>query len=125
MEQLGYRATVDGLKRNLTEYKNAVWVAVLNHQVVGCIAFHILPQFHSDEKHMRIVSLIVDREHRKMGIGKLLLDWAEESALKMNCSVVELTCAAHRKSSGAHNFYSAQGFLADGEKVYFRKKLSG
>ena len=73
---------------------------------------------------MRIVSLVVDEIVRGMGIGKRLLREAEAIASTEGCSVIELTSGTHRIESGAHAFYQAQGYLAEGQKVYFRKELS-
>lgn len=123
MDQLGYKIGAETLHKNLDLYGTAVFVAEIEGEVVGCLAYHILPQFHSEERYMRIVSLVVDQRHRNQGIGKKLLQEAEKIATKNRCAVIELTSAAHRIPSGAHAFYLGQGYKADGEKVYFRKEI--
>lgn len=122
--QLGYETTPEMLETNLDYYSPLVWVAVQKDAVIGCIACHVLPAFHSLEKHLRIVSLVVEASHRRQGVGELLLAKAEELAKASRCAWVELTCAAHRAKHGAHAFYVQNGFLADGEKIYFRKPIS-
>lgn len=123
IDQLGYKVSSHQLQKNLTQYDSSVFVLELQSEVIGCLAFHVLPQFHSEEKHMRIVSLVVDEKMRGKGFGKMLVEEAEKIAHYLECSVIELTSAAHRLKSGAHDFYKGQGYFADGEKIYFRKKL--
>lgn len=122
MDQLGYKTNREALQRNLSLYGDAVFVAKIDGEAIGCLAYHILPQFHSEEQHMRIVCLVVDQAHRGKGIGKRLLLEAEKVAKRNGCAVIELTSASHRIQSGAHAFYTGLGYKSDGEKVYFRKK---
>lgn len=121
MEQLGYKTTPEKLRENLKGYKQSVWVLEMDGQAVGCVAYHILDQFHSSEKHMRIVSLVSDQNYRRQGIGKKLLAFTEKVAKDNGCTVIELTSASHRMKNGVLDFYCNQGFRCDGEKIYFRK----
>ncbi len=125
MKQLGYEIDRDHLLQNLKLYDQGVIVSEIDGKVVGCIAFDILPLFHSKELQMRIVSLVVEEASRKNGIGKKLMIEAEKIALRMGCSAIELTSAAHRLVSGAHQFYHDLGYTSNGEKIYFRKILAG
>ena len=122
IDQLGYKTNQTALKRNLELYGDSVLVDELNGEIIGFLAYHVLPQFHSEERHMRIVSLVVDHAHRGKGVGKRLLKEAEKMAIAKGCEVIELTSASHRIQSGAHAFYTGLGYKSDGEKVYFRKK---
>jgi N-acetylglutamate synthase-like GNAT family acetyltransferase len=124
MRQLGYQTTQEALEKNLACYGEAVLVKEKEGKVIACLAFHILPQFHSRESHMRIVSLIVDEKHRGQGIGSEMLQKVEEMATAKGCTAIELTSASHRIPSGAHAFYHDLGYKSDGEKVYFLKRLS-
>ena len=117
MDQLGYDITPATLAKNLQFYAPCVLVAELDEQVVGCIAYQILPLFHTEAKHLRIVSLIIDKQHRGKGIGKQLLQQIEERA--KGCEYVELTSGSHRKE--AHQFYRKQNYSSE-ETVHFRKK---
>lgn len=120
MDQLGYAVSEEQLAKNLELYHPNVIVAEIDHQIVGCVALHFLPHFHSPETHMRVVSLIVDRNFRGKGIGKALLKQAEIRA--EGCEYVELTSAQHR--TGAHAFYRRQDYTNE-ETFHFRKRLSG
>ncbi|MBU6383722.1 MAG: GNAT family N-acetyltransferase [Verrucomicrobia bacterium] len=123
IKQLGYCIDAATLQQNITLYGAAAFVIESNGAVIGFLAYHILPQFHSSESHMRIVSVVVDAQHRNQGIGKKLLAEAERIALQEGCTVIELTSAAHRIAGGTHAFYKGQGYVSDGRKVYFRKEV--
>lgn len=123
IDQLGYKINQKILAENMDHYGPSAFVLEVDKEIIGCLAYHILPQFHSDERHMRIVSLVVEKKYRGQGVGKKLLCEAERIAKMTGCSVIELTSAAHRIPSGAHAFYLNQGYKADGNKVYFRKEL--
>lgn len=121
MEQLGYQVDIKTLKNNLDHYNDTVLVAVDGEQVIGCLAYHVLQLFHSAHRHLRIVSLVIDQSHRGRGVGKQLLARAEKLAKKLGCDAVELTSARHRAKTGAHAFYSRQGYERNGKTSYFRK----
>lgn len=122
VDQLGYKTDEQVLRRNLDLYADSIFIAEIDKQIIGFLAYHILTPFHTDKKHMRIVSLVVDLKHRGRGVGKRLIQEAEKIAQKEGCDAIELTSAAHRMKSGAHAFYREQGYL-DGETIYFRKKM--
>lgn len=123
MDQLGYQVDVKTLAESLKHYKQSVLVVIDEGCIIGCLAFHILLQFHSAHRHLRVVSFVIDDSHRRKGIGKDLLTKAEEIAKENGCLYVELTSGVHRAKEGVHDFYSDQGYRND-ESVYFRKKLS-
>ncbi len=125
VNQLGYQLSEAILKDRLDEYLSdpckSIFVAEHNHQVAGFLSYHILPQFHSEELHLRIVSLVVDQAHRRKGVGKFLILEAERIAKMRGCACIELTSAMHREK--AHAFYQSLGFLSPSEKRYFSKEL--
>lgn len=123
MDQLGYQTRKETLLRNLDHYNSSVLVAEMEGKVVGCLAYHILPQFHSEKTHMAIVTLVVDRAHRSRGVGKSLLKEAERIAEERGCAVIELTSGKYRIPTGAHDFYRAHGYSSESESIYFRKEL--
>jgi ribosomal protein S18 acetylase RimI-like enzyme len=55
-----------------------------------------------------IDELVVDREYRNQGIGKLLMNEMEAIAKNRGCKRLELDSAFHR--TNAHAFYEKQGF---------------
>ncbi|MCI5052104.1 MAG: GNAT family N-acetyltransferase [Simkaniaceae bacterium] len=129
MTQLGYPIEVDRMGKNIFKYlllKNQkVWVAECNGQVVGCIAVAITHYFHREGAFLRIIAMVVDRTKRRMGIGKSLMQVAEDYAREKNCSHVELTSGVHRETLGSHRFYKSLGYTElSSQKKYFGKKLT-
>lgn len=120
INQLGYNISDDLLRQNLKSYGDSVFVMEIANEIVGFLAYHICVQFHSYEKHMRIVTVVVDQKERGKGVGKKLLQEAEKIADEQNCAIIELTSAAHRMNS--HQFYLSLGYQMNGEKIYFRKE---
>jgi ribosomal protein S18 acetylase RimI-like enzyme len=66
---------------------------------------------------MRITALIVGRNARRRGVGRLLMEHAAQIAVAEGCEFVELTSAADR--TDAHAFYRSIGYEAN--SLRFRK----
>ncbi len=68
--------------------------------------------------------MIIDENHRRLGIGKTLMHIAEKFDQDHSCSHIELTSGLHRLELGSHDFYRSLGYneLNDTKK-YFAKKL--
>jgi len=60
------------------------------------------------EPFVRIAGLVVDRDHRRMGIGRALLARAEAWAVEQACSFVRLSSTTTR--TAAHRFYEQAGY---------------
>jgi N-acetylglutamate synthase-like GNAT family acetyltransferase len=124
LDQLGYKMALPTLLENMQSYMEdpdrALLIAEKEGKVVGCIAIDIAQTFHRPEKHMRVVSLVVDRAHKRKGIGKLLLKEAEELAKQRGCWVIEVTSSIRRQREGTHDFYLNNGYLSEGQ-AYFLK----
>jgi GNAT superfamily N-acetyltransferase len=60
------------------------------------------------EAFVLIGGLVVDRNHRRLGIGRELMDRAEAWARERGCSMVRLTSSATR--TAAHRFYEDLGY---------------
>ena len=66
---------------------------------------------------MRITALVVGRNARRHGVGRLLMRHAEQMAVAQGCEFVELTSAADR--ADAHAFYRSIGYEVN--SLRFRK----
>jgi GNAT superfamily N-acetyltransferase len=125
-KQLGYDTSLATLRANILSYlqdnERSLFVAVVENTVVGYIATGVTQMFHQEKKHMRVVSLVVDRLHRGKGIGKRLLLAAEDWAREHNCWMIDLTSSFRRETEGTHDFYLNQGYRKDGS-AYFRKLM--
>jgi GNAT superfamily N-acetyltransferase len=66
-----------------------------------------------------IAGLVVDREHRRQGIGGLLMAHAERWAAEKGCAVVRLWSSAAR--TDAHRFYARLGYTIVKNQYSFAK----
>jgi amino-acid N-acetyltransferase len=109
--QLGYDATpadiASRLARILTRRDHRFVIAEAEGQVVGWI--HASVSEHIDSAACVLIEgLVVDREHRGRGIGRVLLDDAEAWARAIGCSLVRLRSTDARTE--AHQFYQHLGY---------------
>jgi GNAT superfamily N-acetyltransferase len=123
LQQLGY--AVEPLQaaeriRQLGETgSDPILLAVADRQVLGFIAMHLSQMLQYERPVMRVTALVVDSGARRSGIGKLLMDRAEDLASAAGCEIVELTSAATRAET--HAFYRSIGY--EPNSLRFRKVL--
>ncbi|WP_348945279.1 GNAT family N-acetyltransferase [Chitinibacter sp. FCG-7] len=115
MQQLGYEISPE-LMQSKIEFMtmsemDAVFVAEITDQIVGVISIHALELFHACGKLGRITSLVVDKNMRQQGVGKLLFSTTESFFRAQNCVRIEVTSSDHR--TDAHAFYQSLGFKID------------
>ncbi len=84
-------------------------VAILNNKIVGILTSEIQVKLHRAKKQSFIEDLIVDKEYRRQGIGKALLQNAVDYAKENDCEVIELT--SYIKNESAHRFYEDNSFI--------------
>jgi|ERR1051326_818513 GNAT superfamily N-acetyltransferase len=85
---------------------------------IGISGFWIGTKFYSD-KYLEPDNVVIDKNYRSKGIGKLLLDWLTEEAKRNNCKTIMLD--AYLENIQGHKFYWREGFVARG--FHFLKKL--
>lgn len=114
-QQLGYPISIADMSNRVQLFLNhpygKVFVAELNGRVVGYICLWIRDHFHDTLRAARILALVIDIEHRRLGIGKKLIEKAEEFARHEGCVFLDLTTAHHR--ADAHTFYENLGYTAE------------
>lgn len=87
------------------------FVYIKDNKVVGYISLLIKHALHHDHMTGEILELVVDPEYRNLKIGKQLIDYIEEFAVKLNLEELELCTSTYRKD--AHRFYERYGFVMD------------
>ena len=122
--QLGYDVTAstatDRLVRILSRRDQHFLVAELDGHLVGWLHAAIA-EFVESGPFVLIGGLVVDRNHRRKGIGRTLMKHGEEWAEKQGCSVVRLWSSAAR--SAAHEFYERLGYRNIKTQFSFLKSL--
>lgn len=109
--QLGYDLTdsqaSDRLLRILSRPDQQFWVAEIDGGVVGWV--HAAKfEFLESGAFVVIGGLVVDKDHRRQGIGRALMRRAEEWTRQQGWSVVRLWSSAAR--TAAHEFYERLGY---------------
>ncbi len=122
--QLGYPATLEACRERidaiLQHPDHCTFVAIVNEHVVGWIhGFHTI-NLESDA-FVAIAGLVVDENHRRMGIGKALIDKVIEWTVSKKCGRVRVRCNALRKAS--HLFYEALEFREVKEQKIFDRRV--
>ncbi|MGH2666446.1 GNAT family N-acetyltransferase [Flavobacterium sp.] len=122
--QLGYETNEIQIKKRLeailANNDNCVFVAEENNVVIGWIhAFHSL-QVESDF-FVEIGGLVIDENHRRKGIGQLLIGKINTWAKSKECQKIRVRCNTKRKES--HIFYQQIGFTETKEQKIFDKQI--
>ena len=110
-KQLGYplsfEQTLQNINAVLENKDHTAFVAEYENKIVGwigasqAIMIEVMP-------HCEINGLVIDQDHRGMGIGKLLIDKVKQWAREKNNSKIGLRCNVKRIE--AHLFYQHLGF---------------
>ena len=122
--QLGYEADAPTvairLKRILDREDQRFVVAESAEQVIGWLHMETC-EYVECEPFVVIAGLVVD--HRRKGVGRLLMEQAEQWASDRGLSVIRLRSSASR--SAAHAFYHSIGYRHIKTQYSFAKPLHG
>ncbi|AXG79874.1 GNAT family N-acetyltransferase [Streptomyces paludis] len=101
-----------------------VLVAELDSTLAGTADCTVLPNLTRGGRSILVVeNVVVTHTHRRLGVGKQLMDAAARLAESTGCYKIQLLAA---DSHEAHTFYQACGFqpLAQGFRRYLRQEQS-
>ena len=118
----GYPAGASDLAVRIARFstdESRVLAAEASGEVIGFVAFHILPRFETDELCARSVALVVDPGVRARGIGRQLMLEAERIAAEEGAAFLEVTAGHHRPD--ARKLFESLGYDA-GLAAYLRKR---
>jgi GNAT superfamily N-acetyltransferase len=108
---LGYPASTDLAAERIAFFAadplSRVQVADADGEVVGLAATHLVPRLDSELLSCRIVDLVVAPDHRRRGVGRMLLEAAEAEAGNRGAQRLDLTSGDWRPD--AHCFYERLG----------------
>ena len=110
------------VRKNLGKLKKAgelPLVATLDKQVVGLCGVHAMVTVHRPAPVGRITVLVVDEKAQRHGIGRMLVEAAEDWCRKQGCQIIEVT--SNDRRAAAHAFYRHMGY--ERTSIRFFKKL--
>ena len=119
----GYPAGPSDIVERLGRFESEhsrVLVADHDGEVLGFVAVHALPRFEHSDRIVRIMALVVDAGVRERGIGRLLMDAAENAGREVGAAFAEVTAGHHRPD--AQRLYEELGYDAT-VAAYLRKRL--
>lgn len=112
--ELGYPTSVEQMTlrmNTIVELKNYwTFVAVIQNVVVGYIGLNKNYLWEQDGYYIRIQALVVGSKFRKLGVGKELINSAEELAKQIGTNLLLLNCGNREERKVAHKFYQQVGF---------------
>ena len=123
-QELGYQVSSSLVERQLetilTRKDQYGYVAIIEGEIAGYIHAFISIRLTSDP-FLEIGGLIVAEQHRRAGVGRMLVEHLEEQVngfgkMRVRCNV---------KRNAAHKFYSSLNFIENKEQKVFDKKLPG
>lgn len=114
---------VEAVRERMAEASaiDLVLVAELGSQPVGFASLRVLPQIENDRPHAELSDLFVREGHRRHGVGRALLSFAEELARQRGSPRLVVVTAFDNE--GARAFYRAVGF--EDFALVLQKRLEG
>jgi GNAT superfamily N-acetyltransferase len=110
------------LRKNLKTLKKAgelPFVATLGKEIVGMCGVHKMVTVHRPAPVGRISVMVVAKDAQRHGIGRMLVEAAEQWCRKAGCQIVEVT--SNDRRAEAHAFYRHLGY--ERTSIRFMKKL--
>lgn len=122
IEYLGHPIDQATVRKNLTKLaklRETPLVAVEGKAVVGLIGIHKTVTVHRPAPVGRITILVVAEKAQDKGIGRMLVEAAEQALRKAGCKIVEVT--SNDRRTAAHAFYRHLGY--ERTSLRFMKEL--
>ena len=122
LDFLGHPIDEKAVRQNLAKLAKAdeaPLVATLDKEVVGLCGVHRMVTVHRPAPVGRINVLVVAKAAQDLGIGRMLVEAAEQFLKRAGCQLVEVT--SNDRRSAAHAFYRHLGY--ERTSIRFFKKL--
>ncbi|WP_323679488.1 GNAT family N-acetyltransferase [Exiguobacterium indicum] len=114
MTQLGYPAREDVLHERfsrVTRHPDYDLLVLEDDDILlGCVGLFQAQAFEHDTTYVRIVAFVVNAKHRRRGIGRHLIQAAEDWAHERGATAVLLNSGNRPEREAAHHFYQAMGY---------------
>lgn len=123
----GWNATIDKYERRLRDQKDGICIA-LTAEYLGQVAGYVNVYPNSpwgafaNQGYPEIMDFGVLEKYRRNGIGKKLMDVAEEIAARYS-DIVYLGVGLHSGYGSAQRMYIKRGYIPDGSGVWYRDQV--
>lgn len=125
--ELGYDVNLDIVKKQIrkltNDNKHNIIIGFENEQtrkIIGFVHAELYESLYMDTG-LNILGLAVNSNFQGQGIGKKLMNYIEDYALKNNISYIRLNSNVQRID--AHKFYESIGYVCDKTQKRLIKKL--
>jgi GNAT superfamily N-acetyltransferase len=98
---------------------DSLYVYDLDNKVIGLLGFRIRENIEENSRYGEISAIVVNSDYQKQGIGKQLMDFAEQLAKGCNCKGTWLVSGFGREEK-AHRFYKSLGYISTGYRFVKR-----
>jgi len=102
-----------------TKGNHGIILAIKGAKIIGLVSFTLTERLNQPLREFWIPELVVSKEYRSQGTGKLLIQKCESIAKRKKCYRIRLESRNDRIDS--HNFYKKMGFQQIA--LVFEKKL--
>ncbi|ASA57705.1 GNAT family N-acetyltransferase [Vibrio gazogenes] len=113
LASLGYPETEAFIEKRMTQLlshdNDVLLIAVKEHEIIGVIALHFIPQLALPGDFCRISYFCISETSRGEGVGTMLESHAVDIAKARGCDRIEVHCHARRVD--AHRFYDQNGYV--------------
>ena len=82
-----------------------------NNECVGMTGYWIGTKLWCG-KYLELDNVVVSEKHRNKGIGKIIFEFAEQKAIKEECTMIALD--SYTDNFKAHKFFYGEGFIPRG-----------
>ena len=124
LAQLGYAVAEDELAQRLRDVLStpghAVLMAISGARIAGVMHVFVRPAIENPREAV-VQAIVVDKAHRRAGVGRCLMKAAEHFGRERDCRSVVLSSNVTR--APAHAFYASLGYRVSATSCIFRKPL--
>lgn len=106
---------INRLQKFSSKSSESLFVYEYSGMIVGALGFRVRDNIEKQSKYGEISVIVVSEKFQKNGLGRQLMDFAEDLALENNCSGTWLVSRFGRKEK-AHEFYKSLGYIPTGFK---------
>ncbi len=122
LEQLEHPLTKEAILKKIDQYTSPHYhllIIEIENKVAGFASLHWYDVFYDPGYVGRITAFCIDQQFRSRGIGRELLQVAEDYFRKQGCLRVEVS--SNERRNDAHRFYLKNGFVINSKR--FIKQL--